>query len=180
MRIAGIKYNDIVDGIGICVSLWTQGCPFHCKNCHNPQTWDFNGGYEVTDLKGTIVKAISANGVIRNFSILGGEPLCPENVEAVKEIISTVRIAYNNYPIKIFVWTGYILEQLQKRRKKEADLDYILSNIDYLIDGPFIEEERDITLWLRGSSNQSVYKLVQGKYIKVDQNKKGVIYHEQY
>ena len=169
MKIAGLIKNDVVNGINVCVSLWTQGCPHRCKNCHNQQTWDFNGGYEINDLKGTIIKAISENGIIRNFSILGGEPLCPENLEIVQEVISAVRMAYSNYHIKIFIWSGYTLEQLQKRRINESNLDYILSNIDYLIDGPFIESEKDITLWLRGSKNQNIYKNVDNNYILINE-----------
>ncbi len=174
MKISGLIKNDVVNGINVCVSLWTQGCPFHCSGCHNPQTWDFNGGYEINDLKGTIIKAISENGIIRNFSILGGEPLCPENLEMVQEVISAVRMAYSNYDIKIFIWSGYTLEQLQERRKHEDNLDYILSNINYLIDGPFIDSERDITLWLRGSKNQNIYCLTEDKkYVKIEENKDG-------
>lgn len=79
MRYAGLKKNDIVDcEEGICVSLWTQGCPFHCKGCHNPETWDFMGGMKVPhSIFKEINKAINENGIQRNFSVLGGEPLCP-------------------------------------------------------------------------------------------------------
>lgn len=168
MRISGLIKNDVVNGIDVCVSLWTQGCPFHCSGCHNPQTWDFDGGYEINDLKGTIIKAISENNVIRNFSILGGEPLCPENLEMVQEVISAIRAAYSHYNIKIFIWSGYTLRQLEKRKENEPKLNYILSNIDYLIDGPFIDSERDITLWLRGSKNQNIYKNINNQYILIN------------
>jgi anaerobic ribonucleoside-triphosphate reductase activating protein len=174
MRIAGIIKNDVVNGIGVCTSLFTQGCPHHCKDCFNSETWDFNGGYEIdiNSLKETIIKAISNNGIQRNFSILGGEPLCPENRKLVKEIISAVREFYPD--IKIFIWTGYELSELQK--KDDKDLKYILSNIDYLIDGRFILEERDFSLWLRGSRNQNVYKLTKDKnYVKIEENDKGEI-----
>ena len=168
MRISGLIKNDVVNGIDVCVSLWTQGCPFHCSGCHNPQTWDFDGGSEINDLKGTIIKAISENNVIRNFSILGGEPLCPENLEMVQEVISAIRAAYSHYNIKIFIWSGYTLRQLEKRKENEPKLNYILSNIDYLIDGPFIDSERDITLWLRGSKNQNIYKNINNQYILIN------------
>lgn len=155
MKYAAIKYNDIVDGEGICVSLWTQGCPFHCEGCHNPETWDENGGIEVpTDIKGRIVKAISANSIERNFSVLGGEPLASWNLQFVDEIISAVRVAYPH--IKIFLWTGYTLEALKE--KNNNHISSILDKIDVLIDGPFILSQRDITLLLRGSSNQRVLK----------------------
>ena len=150
--------NDIVDGTDVCVSLWMQGCPIKCQGCHNSSIWDFNGGYEIpTDIRGHIIKAICANGIIRNFSVLGGEPLCQENVQDVDDIISGVRIAYPE--IKIFLWTGYTLEQLKEQKNKH--IDNILSNIDVLIDGPYIESLRDITLELRGSANQRI--LYKGK-----------------
>ena len=74
MKYAGLMENDFTDGDGVCVSLWTQGCPHHCPGCHNPETWDFNGGYDVPDdIRGEIVKAISANGITRNLqSGIGG------------------------------------------------------------------------------------------------------------
>ena len=151
MRIAGLNTNDFANGEGVCVSLFVQGCPHHCKGCFNPQTWDFSGGEEEPfDLKGQIVKAISANGILRNFSVLGGEPLCQENVEEVSKIIASIK---NTYPeIKIFVWTGYTLEQL--KQQNNPYINDILSHIYMLIDGPYIEEQRDITLKLRGSKNQ--------------------------
>ena len=154
-RYAKITFNDIVDGEGICVSFWTQGCPFRCPGCHNPDTWDFNGGVEIpSDIKGQIIKALSANGVQRNFSVLGGEPLCEENLDLVHSLIMAVRIAYPE--IKIFVWSGFVIETLKKRAETNEKLADILKNIDVLIDGPFIQEERNITLKLRGSSNQRV------------------------
>lgn len=154
-KYAKIKFNDIVDGEGICVSFWTQGCPFRCPGCHNPDTWDFNGGVEIpSDIKGQIIKALSANGVQRNFSVLGGEPLCEENLDLVHSLIMAVRIAYPE--IKIFVWSGFVIETLKKRAETNEKLADILKNIDVLIDGPFIQEERNITLKFRGSSNQRV------------------------
>lgn len=149
MRYAGLIKNDIVNGEGVCVSFWTQGCPFKCKGCHNPQTWDFNGGEDLpNDIKGQIVKAISDNNITRNFSILGGEPLCEQNIELVKEILLAVKAAYPH--IKVFLWTGYELEDIQDA--------LILEKVDVLITGPYIEEQRDITLPLRGSYNQKVLR----------------------
>lgn len=152
-RYAGLITNDFANGTGTCVSFWTQGCPHHCPSCQNPETWDFQGGKEVpTDIRGQIIKAICANGITRNFSVLGGEPLCDENLDEVDKIITDVRTAYPQ--IKIFVWTGYILEELKE--KKNDKINHILSQIDVLIDGPFIQAERDITLELRGSRNQRI------------------------
>ena len=155
-RLADIKYNDIVDcDQGICVSLWLQGCPFHCKGCHNEVTWDFQGGRPIPEnIKQLIINGISENNIKRNFSLLGGEPLCPENLNFSADILNAVRTAYPT--IKIFVWTGYTIEQLKYRMDQEPQIKQILSKIDVLIDGPYIESQRDITLPLRGSRNQRV------------------------
>ncbi len=126
-RYAGLITNDFANGTGVCVSYWTQGCPHHCTGCQNPQTWDFNGGEEVpADIRGQIIKAICENGIIRNFSVLGGEPLCDENMEEVEKIISAVRTAYPQ--IKIFVWTGYTIAELHDRHN--PIIASILSKID--------------------------------------------------
>lgn len=151
MRYAAIENNDYINGEGMCVSFWVQGCPHKCEGCHNPEAWSFEGGQELpNDYKGNIIKAISANGVTRNFSVLGGEPLCPENLDLTLSTISAVRAAYPN--IKIFLWTGYCLEDI----KENPVVKEILEQINVLIDGPFIQEQRDITLKLRGSKNQRI------------------------
>ena len=152
-KYAGLNTNDFANGQGVCVSYFTQGCPHHCQGCFNPETWDFNGGKDIPDdIRGQIIKAICANNITRNFSVLGGEPLCDENVEEVENIILGVRTAFPN--IKIFVWTGYTLEQLII--KNNEHINNILNHIDVLIDGPFIESQKDLTLELRGSKNQRI------------------------
>lgn len=151
MKYAAIKENDYINGEGICVSFWVQGCPHRCEGCHNPEQWDFNGGYELpNDYKGQIIKAISANGLTRNFSILGGEPLCPNNIDLVLNILTAVRAAYPH--IKIFIWTGYSFEDI----KQDIKVQEMLEKIDVLIDGPYKQELRDVTLKLRGSANQKI------------------------
>ena len=146
--------NDVVNGEGVCVSFFVQGCPHHCPGCFNEETWDFNGGQEYTEqIRWDIIKLIGANGLQRNFSILGGEPLASQNIPMVWEVINTVRHAYPH--IKIFLWTGYTLPEL-KQQEKEALRD-ILKTIDVLIDGPFIQEEADLNLKLRGSKNQHIW-----------------------
>lgn len=160
MKYADIKYNDIVNGQDICVSFWCQGCPIHCENCQNSVIWDFNGGKEFTPATmSEIIQAISANGIERNFSILGGEPLCDENLFLTTLVIQEVRKVYPN--IKIFLWTGYYYEDLLKR--ENPHLKYIFDNIDYLIDGPYVQVQRDITLKLRGSRNQHIISMPEGK-----------------
>ena len=156
MRYAAIKENDIVDGVGISVSFWCQGCPFHCKGCHNEHTWDFDGGIEEDKyaLMDRVVELIGKNGVERNLSILGGEPLCDPNKYFVSDLIRKVREAYPE--ITIYLWTGYVIEKLQSMN--DGVIDYILSEVDILVDGPFLVEQRDITLELRGSPNQRILK----------------------
>lgn len=165
MKYAGIINNDVVNGKDVCVSYWCQGCRFRCPGCHNPQTWDFNGGIE--DKEDNIIKnvvdAISKNGIQRNLSILGGEPLCDENLYFTYRLINKVTDIYPD--IKIFIWTGYKWEDLIKYSnqnymtviKKNADrLKTILSKTELLIDGQFDITQRDITLPFRGSSNQRI------------------------
>ena len=160
MKYAGIIRNDVAAGQGVNVTFFVQGCDQHCPGCHNQQTWDFNGGYEFTqDTMNDIINSLSANGVQRNLSIMGGEPLHPNNLFLTNLIIEEVKKVYPN--IKIYLWTGYIYENLLERNEKL--LQNILENIDVLIDGPFIKEQRDITLAMRGSRNQRVIELKEKK-----------------
>lgn len=155
-RYAGFMPNDFINGEDVCVSLWTQGCPHRCPGCHNPKTWDFEGGYPIPpNLAERIIKAISANGITRNFSILGGEPLCDENKDFVFQILSSVREVYPN--IEVFLWTGYTWEELCE--KKDSTINKILEMTTTLIEGRYEADKRDITLPLRGSSNQRVMRL---------------------
>lgn len=160
MRIAGIIEDDIVDcDDGITVSLWTVGCPHHCKGCHNKNLWDYGAGQDIpikTVIK-EIKEKISKNGIMRNFSVLGGEPLDPQNIKDVDEVLKEIRAAFPN--IKIYLWTGYTFEELSERE----DARGALRNVDVLIEGRFIEELKQ-NLPLRGSSNQRVY--IRGEDMK--------------
>lgn len=153
MRYAGIIENDVVNGEGICLSYWTQGCPHKCDGCHNPETWNFNGGKEDSkeNILNKILTLLNKNNIHRNLSILGGEPLCDENIDFTMEILKQVKQRYPS--IKTFVWTGYTYEELCKLYK-----DIIFDNIDVLIDGKYDKNQRDITLKLRGSKNQRVLR----------------------
>lgn len=149
MKFIKIKDNDIANGVGITMSLWTQGCPHHCKGCFNVETWDFNKGKEFTksDLK-YIFDNINKNDIHRDLSILGGEPLCPQNIEGVINVCKEFKKIYPNK--KIYIWTGYTLEEFNDTQKS------ILKYIDVIVDGKFIEEKRNLSLKLRGSENQRV------------------------
>ena len=156
MKYAGYMPNDFVNGEGVCVSLWTAGCPHRCPGCFNSEMWDYNNGKPVpNDIKGQLVKAISANGIQRNFSILGGEPLSEDNRAFVDDIVKSIRSAYPH--IKIYLWTGYTYQELLDLDNKY--INSILSQINFLIDGRFEEDKKDLTLKLRGSSNQKIIEL---------------------
>lgn len=160
IRVAGINGNDFVNGEGVSVSLFLQGCPFHCQGCHNPETWDPNGGkiWDWNDLISHIIKLISANGIQRNLSILGGEPLDTyDKRKFIKLLLKVIKINFPN--IKICLWTGYTYDELIKI----INIGDILKNIDYLIEGPFKIEERDITLKWRGSRNQNIINMKTGE-----------------
>lgn len=169
MRYAGILENDFVNGQDVCVSFWCQGCPLHCPGCHNPQTWSFEDGLEAKeeDLIDHILELLTANDIQRNLSILGGEPMCEQNVEFVDLLIYWVKKIYPN--TKIYLWSGYTLEQLQVMAKLNKNIYNVLNNIDMLAAGPFMLAERDITLPYVGSRNQKVYlKNSKGEFYEKD------------
>ena len=121
MRFSKIKDNDIANGVGITMSLWTQGCPHHCKGCFNKETWNFEDGEEFTqeDLK-YIIESINKNNIKRDLSILGGEPLCPQNVEGV---ITLCKEFKRHYPEKlIYLWTGYTIENFDDIQKEMKEV----------------------------------------------------------
>jgi anaerobic ribonucleoside-triphosphate reductase activating protein len=157
MQYAGLILNDTSNaGTGVCVSFYTQGCPHCCEGCHNPETWNSTGGYEfVPEVLNEILDGIKANGIKRNFCVLGGEPLCSSNLFLTYLVVKSVRDAYPD--IKIYIWTGYTFEDLMKSTPPK--LRDILLMSDVLIDGPYIQEMRDVTLPLRGSTNQRVINL---------------------
>lgn len=167
MRYAALIENDISDSTGgICVSFWFQGCPFHCKGCFNEDTWPFTGGKELPENYLEVIdEAITRNGILRNFSVLGGEPLCKENRELAARILEHVRVKFPT--INIICWTGYTYEELLA--ENDVNINIVLSNIDTLVDGQFILEKKDITLKLRGSSNQRIIHFKDGKFFKIEE-----------
>lgn len=155
MRYAAIKENDIANGPGVNVSFWVQGCKNHCKDCQNPETWSFTGGKEFTkDTLNNLFKALKANGINRSLSILGGEPLCPENIPVTKYVIQQIKEKYPE--TKIYLWSGYYYDELIKNKEIKEE---IFPYLDILVDGPYINSQRDITLKWRGSRNQNIIYL---------------------
>lgn len=160
IRVAGIDGNDMVNGEGVCVSLFLQGCPIRCPGCQNPETWSSKGGdsWEENMLITHILELISENGIQRNLSILGGEPLSTfEKREFIKLLLKVVKDKYPD--IKVYLWTGYELSELREDTHFAGNTGDILTMIDYLIAGPFILSQRDITLKWRGSRNQHIYNM---------------------
>lgn len=169
MRYAQIRSMDISNGEGVGVSLFVQGCPFHCKNCFNSDTWDFNGGKEWTEeIKDKFMKLID-RPYIKRVSFLGGECLADQNLDEVLKLVKQIRISF---PEKtIWSYTGFEWNQIMNMQVMQPifsckDLESKIQNIlkrqeiikmcDVLVDGEYIDEQKDLTLKFRGSKNQRV------------------------
>ena len=149
MRYSSIRQLDIANGPGCRVSLFVQGCSFHCPGCFNPGTQDFEGGKEFTDDSYEAIIELAKPDHISGLSILGGEPLHPRNREVVLKLAKSFKTLY---PQKtIWLWTGYRLEDIYE--------DLVGSGIDVVVDGRFVEDLKDLRLKYRGSSNQRVIDL---------------------
>ena len=171
MRFASMRNLDISNGEGVGVSLFVQGCDRHCFNCFNPDTWDFNGGKEWTEeTKNKFIKLID-RPYINRISVLGGEPLAEQNIDEVLSLIKEIRISF---PEKtIWLYTGYNFDLLNSKYNEYKYTPFaenadewltrweIISNVNVLVDGEYIDEQRDITLKWRGSSNQRVIDVKQ-------------------
>ena len=156
MNYATIKKYDIANGPGVRVSLYVSGCRNHCKNCFNPETWDFNYGKPFTkEAEDEIIKAMEPD-YIEGFTLLGGDPFEPENQVALVPFLERLR---KIYPKKSFwCFTGYDFEA-ELLTGKQGDIDNVLkmlSCLDVLVDGRFVENLKDLNLRFRGSSNQRI------------------------
>ena len=148
MKYAQIREMDVTNGNGIGVALFTQGCPYHCKNCFNPETWDFNKGTDWTkETENKIIELLKPEYITR-LTILGGEPLIERNIEPLTALLKRVK---GIYPDKqVWLYTGGDFEVL------EGLYEEIFQYIDILIDGRYIDNLRDYKLKWRGSSNQRI------------------------
>lgn len=151
-----IKTFDVANGEGIRVSLFVSGCRNHCKNCFNKETWDFSFGKEFAqETMDYIVEKLQPTKV-KGLSILGGEPLEPENQETILGVLKALK---TKCPDKsIWMYTGFTWEELHSPtcRANTSYLDTLLSHVDVLVDGRFVEEEKDFRLRFRGSRNQRI------------------------
>ena len=147
IRVAGLEKNSVVDGEGLRYAIFCQGCSRHCAGCHNPQTWDFSGGTEFeTD---EIIRDILNDPLLDGITFSGGEPF--EQARACFEIASAVK---KNSELDVWTYTGNRIEELLKIRNE--DHLKLLSVTDFLVDGEFVESEKDSTLNFRGSRNQRI------------------------
>ena len=165
-RYASIRKMDISNGEGIGISLFVQGCHFHCKNCFNPETWDFKGGKEWNQEVRKHFIELANNEHIHRISILGGEPLCDENIEEIINLCKELKEKYPNK--KIWIYSGYTYEQIQQDINKAEILDIA----DILVDGPYEENKQDFNLYFRGSSNQRIIELANKKVRTYENDRK--------
>ena len=165
MRYNKIRKMDISNGPGVRVSIFMQGCAFNCKNCFNPETHDFKGGKEFTDATINRILELCDNENVEGLSILGGEPMHPNNIEGTTKLVKAFKA---KYPQKnVWAWSGY---KFDKDLKGQEVLNYI----DVLIDGVYKDELHDPTLEWRGSSNQRVIdvqkSIKEGKVVMLKNN----------
>ena len=160
MNYSGIIGSDIANGEGVRVSLFVSGCTHHCKGCFNPDTWDFAAGKPFTEKTQDFIIAELDHPWIAGLTLLGGEPMEPENQRALAPFLRRVRARFGSSK-NIWCYTGCVLERdLQKESRWRTEVtEELLSMIDVLVDGPFVESLKDITLRFRGSSNQRILHL---------------------
>ena len=182
MRYASIRSLDISNGEGVGVSLFVQGCPFHCKNCFNYETWDFNGGKEWTEKTKNKFMELIDRPYIKRVSFLGGECLADQNLDVVLDLIKEIRISFPDKTI--WLYTGYKLELLSEEiynstkqictishfypipnktefAENQAKRREIIELCNIVVDGEYIDEQKDLTLKWRGSKNQRVIDVKQ-------------------
>ena len=159
MYYGNIKKYDIADGPGVRVTLFVSGCRHHCKGCFNKETWDFDYGMPYTKETEDEIIRLLAPSYIQGITLLGGEPFEPENQKELAGLLKRVR---ETYPDKdIWCYTGYLYDvDLPEGGRVHTEVtEEMLSYIDVLVDGEFIEEEKDVTLVFRGSRNQRIIEL---------------------
>ena len=165
MRYNLIRKMDISNGPGVRVSVFMQGCSFHCKNCFNPETWDFEGGKEFTDETIEKVLELCSKEHVKGLSILGGEPMHPKNIDATTKLAKAFKEKYPNK--NLWIWSGFEFDKDLKGKE-------VLNYIDVLIDGVYKDELHDPTLKWRGSSNQRVIdvqkSIKEGKVVMLKNN----------
>lgn len=163
MNYAQINAYDIANGPGVRVSIFVSGCSFHCDGCHNMEAWDYEYGDEYTSETEKKIITLLDDENISGLSILGGEPLDSKNFETVDSLIKAVRAKFKDSK-DIWLWTGFTIDTINKIEP----LKEVISNVDYVIEGPFIMELQNWKLKYRGSKNQHVYDVKQETFVLID------------
>ena len=161
MHYSTIKDCDIANGIGVRITLFVSGCTNHCKNCFQPQTWDFDFGEPFTEETEEKLLEMLRPDYISGLTLLGGEPMEPQNQRALVPFLKKARKAYPNK--NIWCFTGFTYEVLKTdgSHPRCEVTDEMLSLIDVLVDGKYVDELKDLTLQFRGSSNQRLIDMVK-------------------
>ncbi len=169
MRYNKIRKMDVSNGPGVRVSIFMQGCAFHCKNCFNPETWDFKAGNEFTGDTIEKVLSLADKEYVAGLSILGGEPMHPKNIEGTTMLAKRFKERFPNKTL--WVWTGFLFDRDLKDKE-------VLKYVDVLVDGQYVDELHDFTLKWRGSSNQRVIDIKQSlkknKLVLLEEDKEKV------
>ncbi|MCL2599157.1 MAG: anaerobic ribonucleoside-triphosphate reductase activating protein [Firmicutes bacterium] len=165
MRVFGIERDSIVDGPGIRTVIFCQGCPWQCEGCHNPKSWDFEGGTEYTVEQ--LVEQVFSNPLLSGVTLSGGEPFCQAGELA--QLVQKVKAR----GLDVWCYSGYTFEQLVDLASKDKDTHQLLQQLDVLVDGPFLIAKKDLNLLFRGSQNQRLIDvqntLKNGKIVLFDE-----------
>ena len=148
LRLAGVVRESIVDGPGIRMTVFVQGCPHHCKGCHNEHTWDFDGGYESSVER--ILEEAAKDKLLRGVTLSGGEPFCQA------QALTVLAKRAHEMGLNVFCYTGYTFEKLYAQFDEHPEYRELLEQCDWLVDGPFVEEQMSLMLHFRGSRNQRI------------------------
>lgn len=162
MNVLNVTSPDINNGNGCRVTVWVAGCRHKCKNCHNKWTWLYEQGTPLSDdkIRNAVFNELS-KPYIEGITFSGGDPL-DQSLASINELYMFIQEIHERFPDKtIWLYTGYTLEELKGFKK--TCIDNVLANIDYLVDGPYIDEQRDLTLPFRGSRNQRIINMKNGE-----------------
>ena len=162
MNYCGITAPDIANGTGCRVVLWISGCNHKCKGCHNPETWDYKYGKKFDEDAKNIIYQWLSKPYIKGLTISGGDPLDRSNDELLEILDLCIYVKTNFSDKDIWIYTGYTYEQLLE--KSNTNILNILLQSDYLVDGPFVKELRDLSIPFRGSTNQRIIDLEINKF----------------
>ena len=160
MNFSGINYESIADGEGVRVSFFVSGCPIHCPGCFNQSAWSYEAGQPFTEVVLREIKDRLSRRYIKGVTVLGGEPLDPRNLVGTFHVAKAAKDCGKD----VWIYTGYTMEQLARRMRLGTDiaLQTVLGNYtDVLVEGPYVEAMRDISLPFRGSSNQRIIDMAK-------------------